>query len=309
MRVFTLCVLVGANLAFSPSATAQIPSTTPPATLPAPNGAAPATSPAASATLTARTVAYDAKTIVPLRTQVRYTTLIVLPEGEQILEVTSGDKEYWVVHATQHLCTVKPARVGAQSNLNLLTASGTVYSFALSEVSAVPGAKADLKVYVETEEARAGAGPTGLPRFVPVSQIEEYRHQIEVARQDATRAAERARTAEARAVQATAAAEQRLADSVAAFRARYPLTLHFAYVFPKGIKPFRSLTIFHDGRCTYLYAQAKDLPALYEEADGAPHLIQYDVRDGVYVVGKVLDRGYLTLGRQRVTFVRQESGS
>ena len=262
MRVFTLCVLVGATLALSPSATAQVPTATAPTTVPGPSGTAP---PAAPATLTARTVAYDPKTIVPLRTQVRYTTLIVLPEGEQILEVTSGDKEYWVVHATQHLCTVKPARVGAQSNLNLLTASGTVYSFALSEVSAVPGAKADLKVYVEAEEARA--------------------------------------------TQATTAAEQRLADDVAVFRARYPLTLHFAYVFPKGTKPFRSLTIFHDGRCTYLYAQAKDLPALYEEADGAPHLIQYDVRDGVYVVGKVLDRGYLTLGRQRVPFVRQESGS
>jgi type IV secretion system protein VirB9 len=254
-------------------------------------------------------VPYDAQAIVPLRTQVRFTTLIVLPVGEQILEVTSGDKEFWVVHASQHLCTVKPARVGAQSNLNLFTASGTVYSFALNEVSTIPGAKPDLKVYVEPAEGVPGAPADGHPLFVPVQQIEEYRHQIDLARQDAARATERARLAEEAATRATAAAEGRVADATAAFRARYPLTLHFPYRFPKGIKPLQALVVFHDDRCTYLYAQTRELPALYELADGKPRLVQYEVRDGVYVVGKILDRGYLVLGRKAVRFERQESGS
>jgi type IV secretory pathway VirB9-like protein len=44
---------------------------------------------------TSRTVSYHDTDIVPISTQIRFTTLVELPKEESILEVTCGDKEYW----------------------------------------------------------------------------------------------------------------------------------------------------------------------------------------------------------------------
>ena len=48
--------------------------------------------------------------------------MIVLPEGEEILDVICGDKDFWVVSATQNMAHVKPAKEGVATNLNLVTA-------------------------------------------------------------------------------------------------------------------------------------------------------------------------------------------
>ena len=59
--------------------------------------------------------------------------MILLPEQEEILDVVCGDRDFWVISATQNIAHVKPAKEGAATNLNLVTASGTVYSFLLTE--------------------------------------------------------------------------------------------------------------------------------------------------------------------------------
>ena len=38
--------------------------------------------------------------------------MIVLPEGEEILDVVCGDKDFWVISATQNMAHVKPAKEG-----------------------------------------------------------------------------------------------------------------------------------------------------------------------------------------------------
>jgi type IV secretory pathway VirB9-like protein len=53
-------------------------------------------------------------------------TLIMLPKEEQILDFTCGDKDWWVINGTQNLAYIKPAKAGAQTNLNLITASGGI---------------------------------------------------------------------------------------------------------------------------------------------------------------------------------------
>src|SRR3989304_1135777 len=73
-----------------------------------------------------------ARRLVPLQTRLRYTTMIVLPDGEEILDVICGDKDFWVISATHNIAHVKPAKEGASTNLNLVAASGTVYSFLLN---------------------------------------------------------------------------------------------------------------------------------------------------------------------------------
>jgi type IV secretory pathway VirB9-like protein len=267
----------------------------------------PPTPPAKSSlSLTARSVSYAPTEVVPLRAQLRYTTLIVLPAGEQILDVTCGDKEVWLVNASQNLCYVKPARAGAQTNLNLLTATGTVYSFALMEVSGSPGVAPDLKVFVEAKDQ--ALRPTGevRPVFVPVQQVVEYQHQVEAARLEVTRATERARTAEEAGRLAQKEAETRIQQETTAFRAAYPHSLRFPYAFTRSAPPFRVTAIFHDGLRTFIRADPPEVPALYELKDGKASLVQFDFRDGLYVVGKVLDQAYLALGATRFYFLRQE---
>ncbi len=85
--------------------------------------------------LSATVVEYGERDVLRLKAKLRYTTLIVLPKNEQILDFTCGDKEFWIVNGTQNFAYVKPARANSQTNLNLITASGNVYSFVLNEIS------------------------------------------------------------------------------------------------------------------------------------------------------------------------------
>src|SRR5918996_365209 len=95
-----------------------------------------------------RHVSASASSLIPLQTRLRFTTMIVLPDDEEILDVVCGDKDFWVISATQNIAHVKPAKEGAATNLNLVTASGTVYSFLLREGK---NAQPDLKVYVSAD--------------------------------------------------------------------------------------------------------------------------------------------------------------
>ena len=98
--------------------------------------------PAHAATATAaRVVKYSKEDIVSVHAKLRFSTLIVLPEDEEILDFTTGDKEFWVINGAHNLCYVHPAQAGIRSNLNLITASGHVYSFLLTEISSDPTAQ------------------------------------------------------------------------------------------------------------------------------------------------------------------------
>jgi len=76
---------------------------------------------------TARVVKYGQDDIVTVHTKLRYSTLIVLPENEEILDFTTGDKDFWIINGAHNLCYVHPAQSGIRGNLNLVTASGPEY--------------------------------------------------------------------------------------------------------------------------------------------------------------------------------------
>src|SRR5215831_526445 len=96
----------------------------------------------------ARTVKYAPKDIVPIRAKVRFTTLIVLPANERILDFVVGDKDFWIVEGIQNFCYIKPAKQATSTNVTLITAAGNVYSLLLNEISE-SGGDADLKVLIE----------------------------------------------------------------------------------------------------------------------------------------------------------------
>jgi type IV secretory pathway VirB9-like protein len=240
----------------------------------------------------ARVVAYGEKDVVAVRAKVRYTTLIVLPKNELILDFTCGDKEFWIVNGTANFAYVKPAKVKAETNLNLITASGNVYSFVLREISETPGAEPDLKVFIEPKEESTLSAINGAPKFVPAAQIEDYRQQVEIAKTEAREAKQQAQTTVER--------------EVSRLRSEYPAKLQHVYRFAPGDTLFRVGAIYHDDKFTYIHADPQEAPALYEIKDGKPNLIAFDLKDGVYTVSKILDNGYLAIGKKKFNFYRAE---
>src|SRR5919108_5424375 len=74
-----------------------------------------------------REVSASERSVVPLQTRLRYTTMIILPNGEEILDVLCGDRDWWVISATHNIAHVKPAKAGTETNLNLVTSGGAIY--------------------------------------------------------------------------------------------------------------------------------------------------------------------------------------
>lgn len=236
----------------------------------------------------ARMVSYGESDVIPVKTKLRFTTLIILPKNEQILDFTCGDKEFWIVNGNQNFAYVKPAKVGARSNLNLVTASGNVYSFLLSEISEAPKAEPDLKLFVELKDGPMAAATRGAPRFVSADDVQAYKEQLDKAKDDVRRAKEAQ----------VSAINQGIS--------RFVSNMRFPYRFEAGKKPFFVRAMYHDDRFTYIQARPEETPTLYEIKDGQPNLVNFDYKDGVYVVGKILDKGYLVIGKQKLPFLREE---
>jgi len=229
-----------------------------------------------------REVSASERSVIPLQTRLRYTTLVVLPDDEEIVDVICGDKDWWVISATQNIAHVKPAKEGANTNLNLVTNSGAVYSFLLTEKNGT--GSPDLKVFVNGDAST----PRGKPKYYSAAQVEALEAQL----------------TEARA--AVDGAMKRASEEIASFKQLYPTRLQFPYGAVKYEKPFLVRSLWHDGQFTYVKSDATELPALYELKDGKPSVVNFQVHNGTYVVPKVIERGYLSLGSERLAFAQQE---
>jgi type IV secretion system protein VirB9 len=226
---------------------------------------------------TARLVKYHANDIVTVRARMRYTTLIQLPATEKILEVATGDKDFWIIDTVGNYCFLHPAKEGIHSNLNLITDKGTVYSFTLDDVET---GDPDLKVVIEPSDPSSLAAANGASQLVPASEVEVARAQVQAA---ATRAA--------------AAVEQ--------YRADYPTqALKFDYTFHDQ-KPFNVSAIYHDDKFTYIKSTASEKFSVYELKDGKPDLITFQLKDGTYILPTVVDHGYLEIGKHKLDFQRK----
>ena len=241
----------------------------------------------------ARTVKYANEDIVAVRAKLRFSTLIVLPDNEEILDFTTGDKEFWIINGAHNLCYVHPAQAGIRSDLHLITSTGRVYSFLLSEASNDPSVEPDLKLFIEPKEESSVAGSTGLQNYVRASEAEALKKELEALRAQTD-------------IQIHAA-EAQASEQVNRFRTDYQKKLQFDYELDKkaSAEPFLVSMIYHDELFTYIRCAAPEKPALYELKDGKPNLINFQFEDGVYIAPKVINEGYLILGQKKATFKRR----
>ena len=233
--------------------------------------------------------------IIRIRARTRHTTVIVLPAAETVLDFVVGDSEYWHLTGAANLAFLKPIAEGVTTNVALVCASGKIYSFLVSESGADDP---HLVVRIEAQgDTDPRISPTGHePAFVARSQVADYQ-------QMAAAAIETAQVAQVDAESRVAEAAARAANESESFRAEYPTRLRFPYrLEDKALKwPFLVEGMWHDGRFTYLRSNAQESPALYEEKDGKPALVAYDLdEDGLYIVRHVLGDGWLQIGKQKV---------
>ena len=123
----------------------------------------------------------------------------------------------------------------------------------------------------------ASSGPA---QFVPAAQVDQSRQQL-------------------------AAVQEHVAQVVDEYKSAYPLSLKFEYAFHSNERPFDIQSIFHDDKFTYIKTTAPEKFSVYEMNDGKPNLVSYELRDGTYVIPKVMDSGYLQLGKKRMEFKRK----
>jgi type IV secretory pathway VirB9-like protein len=227
----------------------------------------------------ARTVQYHSQDIVAIRAKVRYTTLIELPTTEKIMQAATGDKDFWIVDVVGNFCFVHPAKQGIASNLNLITDKGNIYSFTLQDISG-SSAEPDLKVIVEPADRSAIVAASGPPQFVPVAQLEQSKQQVN-------------------------ALQSHVEQAVDEYKSGYPTQLKFDYVYKANQAPFDIQSIYHDDKFTYIKTNAPEKFSVYEMKDGKPNLVTYDLREGTYIIPKVMDDGYVELGKKRMNFARK----
>jgi type IV secretory pathway VirB9-like protein len=227
----------------------------------------------------ARTVQYHSQDIIPIRAKVKYTTLIELPTTEKIMEAATGDKEFWIVDVVGNFCFVHPAKQGIASNLNLITDKGNIYTFTLEDISG-SSKTPDLKVIVQPADRSAIVAASGPAQFVPAAQLEQSRQQIAVLL-------------------------SHVEQAVDEYKSAYPTQLKFDYVYKANEAPFNIQSIYHDDKFTYIKTNAPEKFSVYEMKDGKPNLVSYDLREGTYIIPKVMDSGYVELGKKKMEFARK----
>ena len=226
----------------------------------------------------ARTVQYHSQDIIPIRAKVKYTTLIVVPSTEKIMEAATGDKDFWIVDVVGSFCFVHPAKPGISTNLNLITDKGNIYSFTLQDISS-QGGDPDLKVIVQPADQSSLTASAGPSQYVPAAQLDQAKQQLVTLQTHVTQAVDE-------------------------YKSAYPMELKFDYTY-KNEEPFAVQAIYHDDKFTYIKTDATEKFSVYELKDGKPDLINYDLRNGTYIIPKIVDKGYIEIGKKHMDFSRK----
>ena len=194
--------------------------------------------------------------IIHVTSRIRHTTVIQLPQRENILDFVVGDSEYWHLTGAANLAFLKPIGEGVTTNVALVCESGRIFSFLVTERDAPP----HLIVRVGADPDTTTPAGAAVPAFVARSRVAEYQLMAEQSR-------EAVQIAQIDAEAQIAAMRQDAAAQVDAFRSSYPTRLEFPYQLDdKALRwPFLVQSMWHDGQFTYVRSTAQETPALYEE--------------------------------------------
>ena len=227
-----------------------------------------------------------------LQTRVRHTTVITLPARETILDYVVGDAENLHLSGSANVAFLKPIAPDVATNIALVCESGRIYTFLVAESSELTPHLVvrfhDPRDASSSASSNTAPRPAHEPAFVARSQVQSYQAMAQQARADAE--------------DQVAAARQAATREIDAYRAAYPLRIQFPYTLENKARdwPFLVTAMWHDQQFTYLRSGAQESPALYEEKDGEPSLLPYDLTEtGLFIVRRVVGDGWLEIGEER----------
>jgi type IV secretion system protein VirB9 len=247
-----------------------------------------------------RTIEVSASVAPPvIETSLNESTLLELPAEEKVATVFGGNTDDWLFnagHVASRFISVKPkaTAVHSSTNVHIISDHGNDYTLELKEVSGDPDAHFDSTVFLVPVDKEAQKKMAEAPVFLPAAEVKEKEERLEkeVAQAKAATDAERKTAAEER----------------EKYRSTYPSQLHFDYTWDQGkARPLGVKQIWHDDKFTYIQGKFEEPPVVYELKDKKGSLINFDYADGLYTVPKLLETGYLAIGKARVDFHRGEA--
>ena len=240
------------------------------------------------------------KTAAPpiIRTSLNESTLLELPAEEKVATVFGGNTDDWIFnagHVASRFISVKPKASAAKSttDVHIISDHGNDYTLELQEVSG-DAAGFDTTVFLAPADKEAKEKIAEAPVFVPASDVKEKEERLEREIADA----HAKETEERKAAQ----------DAQEKYASTYPSHLHFDYSWDQG--KARSLgvrQIWDDGKFTYIQGSFEEPPVVYELKDKKGSLINFDFADGLYTIPKLLQNGYVAIGKAKVEFHREEA--
>lgn len=250
---------------------------------------------AAEPSLQSRVIQVEKRDIIPIYATYNFSTMIVLPEKEEIADVEAGEKDFWAIDNTERTVSVKPLLLVKlahkkidPTNINIIAASGNVYSVVVSEVSGTDQ-PADLKIILEQKDPRALTNIEH-PQFVRADYAEQRIAQL---KQDLDQTRQ-----EAAHVQSTASVSE-----IEQIRHDYE------WKDGKAAEAIGLKSIWHDRVKTYIEARSQDAAVPYEIKDGKPVVTQYTLHDGIYTIDHIVDEGVLKAGKKGLKFERVKESS
>jgi len=245
-----------------------------------------------------RTVEVNHTSAAPIiRTSLNQSTLLELPAGEKVATVFGGNTDDWLFnagHVPSRFISVKPKTTAAKSstNVHIISDHGNDYTLELREVSGDSDASFDSTVFLTATDPDAQKKQIEAPVFVPVAEVKEKEERLEKEAADANAAA-----------QAEKASAQHAREQ---YEATYPSNLHFDYTWDqKKARVLGVRQIWDDGKFTYISGKFEEPPVVYELKDKKGSLINFDFANGLYTVPKLLQDGYVAIGKAKVDFHRE----
>jgi type IV secretory pathway VirB9-like protein len=247
-----------------------------------------------------RTVQVSATTAPPvIRTLLNESTLLELPAEEKVATIFGGNTDDWIFnagHVASRFISVKPKAAAAKSstNVHIISDHGNDYTLELKEVSADQASGFDSTVFLMQADKDAQKKMAEAPLFVPAAEVQEKEDQLE-------REVAQAKAAEA--------AEKKTAESAQEkYQSTYPSALNFDYSWDHSkAKALGVRQIWDDGKFTYIQGKFEEPPVVYELKDKKGSLINFQFENGLYTVPKLLENGYVAIGKSKVEFHRQEA--
>ncbi|MFL6463872.1 MAG: TrbG/VirB9 family P-type conjugative transfer protein [Bryobacteraceae bacterium] len=234
---------------------------------------------------TARTVVLHDMDIIPLYAQNGYVTEIHFPKGVQPMELRVGKPAFFRCNVSGNTLYIEPQDLpevggGERTTVNVPLTNGRHATFLVEEISKKRGAHADLKVFIQQDDADVTA-----PAFVPAEQLTAVTSEIIRLRQQLLEG-QKQHAAE------TAAITQVIAQDV---RVNYEL-------FDRKGKPEFKPEIYSVKGFTYIKIDTPELPSVWSVKDGKPSKLNPTFANGLYEIQGVLEVGELSVGKSSIKF-------